>query len=65
MTMISQREQHGDTYEKYRHRCYINGLKPREFQEWLVFEMNHATKRGPHPTLDALQRVEAMRPQAG
>jgi hypothetical protein len=57
---ISDREQHGDTYEKYRRRCYVNGITPSEFQEWLKFELAATTRRGPHPTLDAQQRAETM-----
>jgi hypothetical protein len=56
---------HGDTYHQYTQRCRMSGITPKEFHEWLAFELEHATRRGPHLRLDDQQRVEAMRPQAG
>jgi hypothetical protein len=56
---ISEREQHGDTYEKYCRRCFISAIKPREFQDWLKYELAVTTRRGPHPTLDYHQQFQA------
>jgi hypothetical protein len=53
----------GDTYQRYCQRCKSQGIEPRDFREWLHFELA-IDKPGRHRYLDDVQRVEAMQLQA-
>jgi hypothetical protein len=54
----------GDTYQRYCHRCKLQDIEPREFRDWLAFELL-ASRPGRHLYLDDHQRAEAMQFQAG
>jgi hypothetical protein len=59
---VGDREKHGDTYEKYCHRCQVIGVEPQSFNTWLLFELNVTLRRhkpGPSAHLDAYQQLQA------
>jgi hypothetical protein len=49
----------GDTYDRYKNRCFLRGLRPKEFREWLAYELQMDKPEGPHRTLDVQQSLEA------
>jgi hypothetical protein len=47
---------HGDTYHRYTERCRIAGIAPKQFAEWLAYELAMSKRRGSHVALDDYQR---------